>query len=351
MPMNEVVIDGTKIGPNNKPYIIAELSANHNGSIERALKTMEMAASMGADAIKIQTYTADTMTIDCDKPDFMIEGGLWDGYKLYNLYREAYTPYEWHKELFQKGKELGITVFSTPFDETAVELLEGLGAPAYKIASFEAIDLPLIKRVAQTGKPMIISTGMASLEEITEAVFTARNNGCTDLILLHCISSYPSPVNQANLATIQDISIRFECIAGLSDHSMGTVVSVSAIALGASVIEKHVTLSRDDKGPDSEFSLEPSELKTLCIDTAAAWEAIGQAGYGYKQAEKANLRFRRSIYFIDDIKSGEVVTDKHIKRIRPGFGLAPKHFEQLIGKTVVSDIQRGTAARWEHFRS
>jgi len=349
--MNEVVIDGTKIGPNNKPYIIAELSANHNGSIERALKTMEMAASMGADAIKIQTYTADTMTIDCDKPDFMIEGGLWDGYKLYNLYREAYTPYEWHKELFQKGKELGITVFSTPFDETAVELLEGLGAPAYKIASFEAIDLPLIKRVAQTGKPMIISTGMASLEEITEAVFTARNNGCTDLILLHCISSYPSPVNQANLATIQDISIRFECIAGLSDHSMGTVVSVSAIALGASVIEKHVTLSRDDKGPDSEFSLEPSELKTLCIDTAAAWEAIGQAGYGYKQAEKANLRFRRSIYFIDDIKSGEVVTDKHIKRIRPGFGLAPKHFEQLIGKTVVSDIQRGTAARWEHFRS
>ncbi len=345
--MTEITIDGKKIGPKHKPYVIAELSANHNGSIDKALETMEMAAAMGASAIKLQTYTADTMTIDCDKDDFLIKGGLWDGYKLYDLYQEAYTPYEWHEQLFAKGKELGITVFSTPFDESAVELLEELNAPAYKIASFEAIDLPLIQRVAQTGKPMIISTGMANLAEIEEAVKTARDNGCQELVLLHCISSYPSPIDQANLATIRDISDRFDCIAGLSDHTMGTVVSVSAVALGAAVIEKHVILSRQDKGPDSEFSLEPEELRTLCEDTESAWKAIGQAGYEKKAAEEANVAFRRSLYFVKDIKAGETIGEEHIRRIRPGFGLAPKHYDGVIGKKAKSDISRGTACNWD----
>ena len=347
--MNEVIIDGQTIGIKHKPYVIAELSANHNGSIDKALKTMEMAARMGASAIKLQTYTADTMTIDCDNEDFIITGGLWDGYRLYDLYKKAHTPYEWHDELFKKGEELGITVFSTPFDETAVELLESLNAPAYKIASFEAIDLPLIKRVAETGKPVIISTGMANLEEITEAVKTARENGCNELVLLHCISSYPCPIEQANLATIADIATRFDCVVGLSDHTMGTVVSVASIAFGACVIEKHVTLSRDDKGPDSAFSLEPEELKTLCEDTEAAWKAIGAAGYERKQAEEANVCFRRSIYFVKDIAAGEVVTEAHIRRIRPGFGLAPKFYDGILGKKVLLDIQRGTATQREHF--
>lgn len=345
--MKTITIDGRKIGPGHKPYIIAELSANHNGSIERALETIEMAKAAGADAIKLQTYTPDTMTIDCDKPDFQVKGGLWDGYKLYDLYQWAHTPFEWHSEMFKKARELGITVFSTPFDETAVDLLEELDAPAYKIASFELTDLPLIKRVAQTGKPMIMSTGMANYQEIKEAVATARDNGCTELVVLHCISGYPSPVEQANLATIPDIEKEFDCIVGLSDHTLGTVVSVASIAMGASLIEKHVTMNRDEKGPDSEFSLEPHELKTLCEDTESAWKAIGVAGYERKPVEEASMKFRRSVYFVKDMKKGEIIQKEHIRRVRPGYGLAPKYYEHLIGRRVTTDIERGTATSWE----
>lgn len=345
--MKTIHIDGTAIGASHKPYIIAELSANHNGSIERAFETIEMAKEAGADAIKLQTYTPDTMTIDCDKPDFQVQGGLWDGYKLYDLYKWAHTPFEWHKAMFQKAKEIGITVFSTPFDESAVDLLEELDAPAYKIASFELTDLPLIKRVAQTGKPMIMSTGMANFSEIREAVETARTNGCQELVVLHCISGYPSPVDQANLATIRDIEREFDCVVGLSDHTLGTVVSVASVAMGASLIEKHVTLSRKDKGPDSEFSLEPHELKELCDDTKSAWLAIGKAGYERKPVEEASMKFRRSVYFVKNLKSGDVITETDIRRVRPGYGLPPKYFDSLIGARVNRDIEFGTATSWE----
>ncbi len=340
---NEVVIAGRKIGPAYPPYIIAEMSANHNGKIERALQTIDMAKAMGADAIKMQSYTADTITIDCDNKDFQIEGGLWDGYNLYRLYEWAQTPFEWHKPLFEHARKADITLFSTPFDETAVDLLEDLNAPAYKIASFEAIDLPLIKYVAQTKKPMIISTGMANLEEIGEAVQTARENGCEQLVLLHCISSYPAPIEQSNLRTIADISERFGVVSGLSDHTLGTTVSVASVALGASVIEKHVTISRKDKGPDSDFSLEPEELRKLCIESKDAWLALGVSGYERKAAEEANIKFRRSIYIVKDMEKGEVFTTDNIRRIRPGFGLAPKYYEEILGKVVTSDVKKGTA--------
>ncbi|MDO6488131.1 pseudaminic acid synthase [Colwellia sp. 6_MG-2023] len=348
MTKKYIEIDGKRIGKDYKPYIIAELSANHNGDINNALKTIEEAAKCGADAIKIQSYTPDTMTIDCDHEDFQVKGGLWDGYSLYKLYEWAHTPFEWHERLFEKAKEVGITLFSTPFDESALELLEELNAPAYKIASFELTDLPLIKRVAQTGKPMIMSTGMANLNEIEEAIITARENGCNDLVVLHCISAYPAPYEQANLATIPDLAKRFNVISGLSDHTLGTVVSVSSVVLGACLIEKHFIIDRNDKGADSEFSIEPHELKRLVEETDAAHKALGVAGYERKPIENASIRFRRSLYFVEDIKSGELITDKHIRRIRPGFGLAPKHFDELIGKRVNQDIERGTATSWEH---
>ena len=340
-------IDGRNIGPKFPPYVIAEMSANHNGKLERALEIIEMAKSCGADAIKIQTYTADTMTIDCDKEDFQIHGGLWDGYNLYRLYEWAQTPYEWHKPMFDHARKIGITLFSTPFDETAVDLLKDLNAPAYKIASFEAIDLPLIEYVARTGKPMIISTGMANLEEITEAVETARQAGCSDLVLLHCISSYPAPVEQSNLLTIPDLAERFDAISGLSDHTLGTTVSVASVALGACVIEKHVTLSREEKGPDSEFSLEPHELETLCRDTKDAWLALGKAGYERKAAEEGNVMFRRSLYIVHDLNDGDLLTQDNLRSIRPGFGLAPKCIDALLGKRVSRDVKRGTPVAWE----
>lgn len=342
-----IEIAGRKIGLDYPPYIIAEMSANHNGEIERAFETIAMAKAMGADAIKMQSYTADTITIDCDNKDFQIEGGLWDGYNLYKLYNWAQTPFEWHKPIFEFARKTDITIFSTPFDETAVDLLEDLNAPAYKIASFEAIDLPLIKYVAQTKKPMIISTGMANLEEITEAVETARESGCEQLVLLHCISSYPAPIEQSNLKTITDLSERFSVVSGLSDHTLGTTASVVSIALGACVIEKHVTLSRDDKGPDSEFSLEPQELRHLCVEAKDAWSALGVSGYERKAAEEENIKFRRSIYVVKDMKKGEIFTTDNIRRIRPGFGLAPKYFESLIGKNASQDIKRGDALCWE----
>jgi len=334
-------IDNRSISNNSTPYIIAELSANHNGSISRAFESILAAKESGVDAIKIQTYTADTMTIDCDREEFQIAGGLWNGYSLYDLYKEAQTPYEWHKPLFDYAKKIGVTIFSSPFDSTAVDLLEELNTPAYKIASPEIIDLPLIKYVAQTKKPMIISTGMANLDEISEAVGVARENGCQDLVLLHCISSYPAPFEQSNLRTIPDLAEKFNVLVGLSDHTMGTVVATTSVALGACVIEKHFTLSRDDKGPDSEFSLEPDELKQLCQDTKTAWQSLGKAGYERKSAEEENVKFRRSVYVIKDIKKGEKLTVENTKRIRPGFGLAPKYYEQILGRTAKFDIRRG----------
>lgn len=345
--MNEITINQHKISVSQPPYIIAELSANHNGSIETALETIKMAKDMGADAVKIQTYTADTMTIDCDNEEFQIKGGLWDGYNLYQLYQEAHTPYEWHEALFTYAKEIGITLFSSPFDETAVDLLESLNAPAYKIASFELTDLPLIRYVAKTKKPMIMSTGMANLNEIEQAINCAKEAGCKELIVLHCISAYPAPAEQSNLATMQDIAKKFNVTVGLSDHTLGNTVAITAAALGASVIEKHVTLSRENKGPDSEFSLEPNELKSLCQATKVAWQAIGHAGYEQKPAEKQNKRFRRSLYFVKNITKDEIITKEHIRRIRPGFGLMPKYYDDIIGKTAVTDINIGTPVSWE----
>ncbi len=343
-----ISINGRKIGADHPPYIIAELSANHNGNIERAFETIKAARDCGADAIKIQTYTADTMTIDCDAEEFMIRGGLWDGYKLYDLYKWAETPFEWHKAIFDYAARIGITLFSTPFDESAVDLLESLGTPAYKIASFEAMDLPLIRYVASKGKPMIISTGMCSEIEIEEAVAAAREEGCKELVLLHCISSYPAPIDQANLKQMSNLSERFNSMPGLSDHTLGTTVSVAAVALGACLIEKHFTLSRQDKGPDSDFSIEPAELKRLCQDTHDAWAALGSSGFERQRAEESSKRYRRSLYFVKDLKAGQVICASDIRRIRPGFGLAPKYFDEVIGRAVKADIQRGTAIQWSH---
>lgn len=344
-----VVIDQKKIGVSAEPYILAELSANHNGSLERALATMDAAKACGVDAIKLQTYSADTMTIDCDSPEFMIRGGLWDGYKLYDLYRWAQTPYEWHEAMFDHARKIGITVFSTPFDETAVDLLESLNAPAYKIASFELIDLHLIRYVAQTAKPIIMSTGMGSLEEILEAVQAARDNGCKELILLHCISGYPTPVDQSNLMKIPELAKLTGCPVGLSDHTLGTVVSTTAVALGACLIEKHFTLSRADKGPDCEFSLEPAEMKQLVQDTKDAWSALGSPTMERQAIEKGNLQFRRSLYFVKDKVAGSIIGPDDVRRIRPGFGLAPKFYHQILGKKVNRDIQFGEPVQLEDF--
>jgi pseudaminic acid synthase len=342
-------INGRPIGPEQPPYIIAELSANHNGSLERALQTIEAAQRCGASAIKLQTYTADTMTIDCDRPDFIVKGGLWDGFKLYDLYKWAQTPFEWHQAMFEYARKLGITVFSTPFDESAVDLLERLDAPAYKIASFENLDLPLIRYVARTGKPIIMSTGMATEAEIVEAVDAARSAGCKDLVLLHCISSYPAPMEQANIRQMQELARRFGIIPGLSDHTIGTTASVAAVALGACVIEKHFTLSRADKGPDTEFSIEPQELERLCREAHDAWLALGKAGYQRQTAEAGSKVFRRSIYFVRDLRAGAILSAEDIRRIRPGMGLPPKHFDDLIGKRLRVDVVRGAATSWDQF--
>lgn len=338
-----ITIDGRQIGPDFPPYIIAELSANHNGNINRAFQIMEEAKKAGADAIKLQTYTHETITMDCDSEEFQIHGGLWDGQSLYELYKGAHMPWEWHKPLFEKAKELGITIFSSPFDFTAVDLLEDLDAPAYKIASFEVIDLPLIKRVAQTGKPMIISTGMANQEEIAEAIKTAKDNGCQELVVLHCVSGYPAPAEQYNLRTIADIAHHFDVLSGLSDHTIDNATAVTSVALGACLIEKHVTMDRNGGGADDSFSLEPSELKALCQDTKTAWQALGKVNYERTEAEKGNVKFRRSLYVVKDIKVGEVLTADNVRSIRPGFGLAPKHYEVVLGRKVTQALSRGTA--------
>lgn len=337
-----ITIDKRKIGPSFPPYIIAELSANHNGDINRAFKIMEEAKKAGADAIKLQTYTHDTLTIDSDKEDFRIEGGLWSGQTLYELYKGAHMPWEWHEPLFEKAKELDITIFSSPFDFTAVDLLEELEVPAYKIASFELIDLPLIKRVAKTGKPMIMSTGMANEEEIREAIDTAYNNGCKELVVLHCVSGYPAPAEQYNLSTITDMSSRFNVLSGLSDHTIDNATAIASVALGACLIEKHVTLDRNGGGVDDTFSLEPKELAQLCQDAKTAWQALGSVNYERTEAEKGNVKFRRSLYFIKDMAEGERITEEHVKTIRPGFGLAPKYIEKVLGQKVRFSVERGT---------
>lgn len=346
MPKN-VSIAGREIGPDQPPYIICELSGNHNGSIERALAMVEEAAKTGCDAIKLQTYTPDTLTINADSPDFIIKGGPWDQRTLYSLYGEAHTPYDWHAALFAKAAECGVTIFSTPFDETAVDLLDELGAPAYKIASFEAVDLELIAYVARKRKPMIISTGLANLGEIQAAVETARENGCVDLILLHCISSYPAPSEDANLRTMPHLGKAFDVIVGLSDHTLGSATSVAAVAIGGSVIEKHFTLARSDGGPDAAFSLEPAEFTRLCSDCGNAWASLGRVHYDVKGSEQGSLTFRRSLYVVADIAAGEHFTRENVRSIRPGFGLAPAELDKVIGKTAKLALARGTALSWD----
>lgn len=341
-----ITIAGRKIGQDYPPYVICELSGNHNGSLDRALMLIEEAAKTGCDAIKLQTYTADTITIDHDSTEFRIKDGLWDGRNLYELYKEAQTPFEWHEAMFAKARELGVTLFSTPFDETAADLLDELGAPAFKIASFEAVDLPLIAYVARKGKPMIISTGLANLGEIEAAVRTARENGCEELVLLHCISSYPAPSDQSNLRTMPHLGQAFGVVTGLSDHTHGTATSVASIALGGSVIEKHFTLSRGDGGPDANFSLEPDEFKRLCEDCHNAWLSLGEVSYRLKSAEEGNAAFRRSLYIVKDIPAGEPLTRENIRSIRPGYGLPPRHLANVLGKIATRNLQRGTALAW-----
>ena len=339
-------IAGRVIGPGHPPYVIAEMSGNHNGDIERAFAIIEAAKKAGADAVKLQTYTAQTLTIDHDGEDFRVIGGLWDGRTLHDLYDEAHTPWDWHEALFEKGRELKITVFSSPFDETAVDFLEGLDCPAYKIASFEIVDLALIRRAARTGKPLILSTGMADKDEIAAALSAARDAGATEIALLHCVSGYPTPIEESNLRTIPDLAGAFGAVTGLSDHSPGTVVATAAIALGANLVEKHFTLSRDDGGVDSAFSLEPSELEDLCRSCAAAWQAMGQAGYGLKSSEEGNAIFRRSLYVVADIKKDELFSNENVRSIRPGFGLPPKHLDDVLGKRASQAIDRGTPMNW-----
>ncbi|HYD44835.1 MAG TPA: pseudaminic acid synthase [Phenylobacterium sp.] len=342
----EIAIAGRRIGPDHEPYLICELSGNHNGSLDRALAMIDAAAATGCDAIKLQTYTPDTITLDHDGPGFVIEDGLWKGRRLYELYAEAHTPYAWHAPLFARARERGVTIFSTPFDDTAVDLLESLDAPAYKIASFEAVDLPLIARVARTGKPMIISTGLASLAEMAEAVETARANGADQLVLLHCVSSYPAPVEDANVRTVPDLAARFGVVAGLSDHTPGSAAAVAAVALGARVIEKHFTLARADGGPDAAFSLEPAEFTALVHDCKAAFRALGRAHYDALGSEAAAADHRRSLYVARDVPAGGMLTAADIRSVRPGHGLAPKHLPQVLGRRAGRALAKGEPVDW-----
>jgi len=346
---NFIEIAGRKIGLDFAPFIIAELSANHNGSIDTALSIVEQAKHAGADAVKLQTYKADTITLDSDADEFRIKGGLWDGRSLYELYEEAHMPWDWHKPLFDHARKIGITIFSSPFDTTAIDLLEDLGAPAYKIASFEAIDLPLIRYAASTGKPMIISTGMANRTEIAEAVDAAKSAGCEDLAILHCVSGYPAPVEDYNLKTIPDMIDRFGLVTGLSDHTLDNTTAIASVVLGASIIEKHFTLDRNGGGPDDSFSLDPAEMAALCRDAKTAWAAGGQVNYGCKSSEKGNVQFRRSLYFVKDLQPGDVITSECIRSVRPGYGVAPKYFDQLIGKKLSKAALKNTPVKLNYF--
>jgi pseudaminic acid synthase len=342
-------IGGRPVGRGARPFVIAEMSGNHNQSLERALAIVDAAADAGADALKLQTYSPDTMTIDLDEREFHIgdPASPWSGTSLYRLYGEACTPWEWHAPLFERARARGLIAFSSPFDASAVAFLETLDVPCYKIASFENTDLPLIRRVAATGKPVIISTGMASQAELEDAVAAARGAGCRDLVLLKCTSTYPASPEHTNLATIPDLRARFGCEVGLSDHTMGTAVAVAAVALGATVLEKHLTLARADGGVDSTFSMEPPEMAQLVADSARAWQALGDVSYGPTAAEHASLQFRRSLYVVEDVKAGSALTPANVRAIRPGLGLAPKHLEEVLGRPAAVDIRRGTPLRWE----
>lgn len=339
------------IGPSHKPYIIAEMSGNHNQSLERAIAIVEAAAAVGADALKLQTYTAETMTLDIHEGDFYIgdPNNLWEGSSLYKLYKEAYTPWEWHEPIFRRCAELGMLAFSTPFDYSSVDFLESLNVPAYKIASFENTDIQLIRKVAATGKPLIISTGMATAAELDETVREARQAGAEHLVLLKCTSTYPATPENSNISTIPHMKQLFRCQVGLSDHTLGTGVSVAAVALGATVIEKHFTLSRSDGGVDSAFSMEPGEFRDLVMETERAWQAVGNVYYGPTSAEQSSVKFRRSLYFAKDINEGEIITKYHIKAVRPGRGLPTRYMDMIIGKRAGKDIRRGTPLSWDCF--
>lgn len=342
-------IDHREISAKQPPYIIAELSANHNGSLERAKQIILAAKEAGADAVKLQSYTADTITLNAETEDFMIRGGLWDGRNLYELYQQAHMPWEWHKPLFEYAKALDITIFSSPFDFSAVDLLEQLGAPAYKVASFEAIDLPLIRYIAKTGKPMIISTGMATEAEIAEAIAAAQQAGCSQLAILHCVSGYPAPAADYNLRTVADMQQRFGVLTGLSDHTIDNITAITSVAMGAVIIEKHVTLDRNGGGADDSFSLEPNDLAALCRDTKTAWQALGAVNYSRQKSEQANAKFRRSLYYVADLPAGTIVAKEHIRSVRPGFGLAPKYFDKIVGSTLKVAVSKHTPTRSEDF--
>ena len=342
-----MIIDGKKIDESQRPYLVAELSANHGGSIERAKESIKAAARTGISAVKIQSYTPDSMTIKCNKKDFFISEGIWAGSQLYDLYKNAYTPYEWHEELFDCAKKENITLFSTPFDENAVDLLEDLDVPAFKIASFEIIDLPLIKYVASKNKPILLSTGMSSLEEIDEALKTIREISDQDVLLFHCISSYPTPTSESNLGNINFLKAKFGVQVGLSDHTTSNLAATLAIGMGAVAIEKHFKLDENECGPDSSFSLNIEQLTNLVIDCKSAWEAKGKKEFNRSKLEKDNLVYRRSIYFVKDLKKGEIIKKDDIKRIRPGYGLKPKYFNSLIGKVVTKNVERGDPLKWD----
>ncbi len=349
----KINIGGLSVGGGNKPFIIAELSGNHQQSYELAIKMIEVAAEAGADAIKLQTYTADSMTLDIARDEFLIQesDSLWKGKSLHELYQEAATPYEWHESLFAHAKALGLIAFSSPFDESAVDFLEGLNVPCYKIASFENTDLPLIRKIAKTGKPVIISTGMASLSEIEDMVNTVRQAGCEQLILLKCTSAYPAPPEDANLATMADMALRFRCEVGLSDHSVGIEIALAATALGAAVIEKHFVLNRDDGGVDAAFSIEPHELKKLVVESKRVAGAVGNINYGCTDSDQKAKKYRRSLYISQSLESGDIVSEDNLRIVRPGLGLPPKYYDQVIGRKVKHSIIKGTPVRWDLFSS
>lgn len=348
---SHINIAGRKIGAGEPPFVIAEMSANHNGSIETAFRLIDAAKKAGADAVKLQTYTPDTITLDSGGDEFRINGGLWGGRTLYELYKEAHMPWDWHAPLFDHARKCGITIFSSPFDRSAVDLLEGLNAPAYKIASFEAVDLPLIKYVAGTGKPMIISTGMADAEEIGEAIDAARAGGCKQLAVLHCVSGYPAPASDYNLSTLPEMQRLFGLVTGLSDHTLDNTIAIASVALGAAIIEKHFTLDRSGNGPDDSFSLEPAELAALCSGARTAWEAMGKIDFGRKSSEQGNVQFRRSLYFVKHLNAGDVITEDAVRSVRPGFGLAPKHLDAVLGRRVKTEVASGVAVSWNHIEA
>ncbi len=351
MSTPSITIAGRRIAVDAPPYVIAEMSANHGGSLATALAIIDEARRRGADAIKLQTYRPDTITLDSDAEEFCIRGGLWDGRTLHDLYEQAHLPWDWHGPLFERARAVGITIFSSPFDDSAIELLESLEAPAYKIASFEAVDLPLIRRAARTGKPLILSTGMANEQEIAEAVDAARGAGCRELAILRCVSGYPAPASDYNLRTIPDMAARFGCVVGLSDHTLENTTAVASIAIGAALVEKHFTLDRSRGGPDDSFSLEPAGLEELCRGVRTAWEALGRVDYGRKSSELGNAQFRRSLYWVKDLPAGAVVDASALRSVRPGFGLPPKLFDELLGKRLARAVRAKTAAKLEDFAS